>query len=290
MLEVKENNIGKKSIPELLLNIRNLPSIPSVLVEVSRLLNNPMTSANELAEAIGKDQGIVAKILSVANSTFYGLPRRVSTIDFAIVVLGFENIRNIIIALTTIETFKSKNDKFWNKRDYWIHSMVVAAASKQIADEIGYPKSAVAFTAGLLHDLGISILQRYLNNEFNQICSLVKKDNISYLEAEKIILTTTHQEIGNLLIDKWRLPKSLSMTILNHHRPSECPENRDLVSIVHLADYLTQLFETGALSWDENYIFDESVIDILGFGNIENFNSFIENYKNNYRNYLKTSY
>lgn len=290
MLETESKNIAKKSIPELLLNIGNLPSIPSVLVDVSKLLENPMTSANELASAIGKDQGIVAKILSVANSTFYGLPRRVSTIDFAIVVLGFENIKNIIIALTTIETFKSKNDKFWNKRDYWIHSMVVAAAAKQIADEIGFTHSGEAFTAGLLHDLGISILQRYLANEFNEICSLVASEGIGYLEAEKLVLNTTHQEIGNMLVDKWRLPKSLSMSVLNHHKPGECPGNRELVSIVHLADYMTQVFHTATLSWDENYAFDESVIDILKFKDKERLNRFIESYKQNYRNYLETSY
>ena len=118
----------------------------------------------------------------------------------------------------------------------------------------------------------------------------IKENNISYFEAEKSVLNTTHQEIGNLLIDKWSLPKSLSTTILNHHKPSECLDNRELVSIVHLADYCTQLFGMGALSWDENYSFDESVLDILGFASMEKFDSFLEKYKNNYRNYLETSY
>lgn len=274
------NSLKKKNISGILKSIRNLPSIPTVLIEVSRLLDNPMTNASELAETISKDQGIVAKILTVANSSLYGLPRRVSTVDFAIVILGFENIKNIVIALTTIETFSGKSDKNWNKSSYWIHSMTVAGLAKKIAEDIGFPKSGEAFTSGLLHDLGVSIIQRYMNDEFNQICELVEMNNISFFKAEQNILGATHQEIGKLLVEKWNLPKSLSDAIYYHHTPEACEENNKLAAIIHLADYMTQYFNKGTFKWDQDYELDKSVIDILNLGDEVYLEQFIDSYQN----------
>lgn len=279
------NCLKKKNINGILKSIRNLPSIPTVLIEVSRLLDNPMTNASDLAEIISKDQGIVAKILTVANSSLYGLPRRVSTVDFAIVILGFENIKNIVIALTTIETFSGKSDKNWNKNSYWMHSITVAGLAKKIAEDLGFSKSGEAFTSGLLHDLGVSIIQRYMKDEFNQICEFVDINSTSFFKAEQKILESTHQEIGRLLVEKWNLPKTLSDAIYYHHNPGECKENNTLAAIVHLADYMTQHFNKGAFKWDQDYQLDKSVIDILNLGDEEYLGEFI----NSYENYLINS-
>lgn len=116
----------------LLTGIRNLPSVPFIMVEVSKMLDNPRTGATDLGKLISKDQAMVAKILSVANSPLYGLPRRVSTIEFAIVILGFDHIKNIVIALSMMEAFKSKEDKNWNRRAFWLHSLITASAAKEL--------------------------------------------------------------------------------------------------------------------------------------------------------------
>jgi HD-like signal output (HDOD) protein len=146
----------------ILSSVKNLPAIPTVMIEVSKLLDNTSTSANELGKLVAKDQGLVAKILSVANSPLYGLPRKVSTIDFAIIILGFEHLKDIVMALTVLESLKGPESPRWDRKAYWIHSLMVASASKRIADDIGYQKSGEAFTAGLLHDLGIAVIQRNL--------------------------------------------------------------------------------------------------------------------------------
>jgi HD-like signal output (HDOD) protein len=133
MLDTINNNadeIGNKK--RYLNSIRNLPSIPIVMFEVTKLLDNPMTSTNELGKIISKDQGLTAKILTVANSPLYGLPRKVSTIEFAIVVLGFEQIKNIVIALSMIEAFSSKDKDDWNRKAFWIHSLSTAWVLKKL--------------------------------------------------------------------------------------------------------------------------------------------------------------
>jgi len=269
----------KSSYLDNLQSIRNLPSEPVVIMEVQRLLDNPMTSASELAATISKDQGMVAKILTAANSTLYGLPRKVSTIEFAIVILGFENVKNIVVALSMFEKLNSKADKNWNRKKYWTHSLATAATSKRIADELGYLKSGEAFTAGLLHDLGVSIIQRYFNNEFQSINKLVNEKQVTYLEAEKEIMKITHQDIGYFLGDKWNLPKSLNEAILNHHNPANTQENKALTSIVHLADYMTEKFDTGNFIWDKNIQLDYSIIDFLKLGDERYLNEFLESYR-----------
>ena len=176
---MNENQVNIQTKKEfnknLLLNVHNLPAIPVVILEVSKLLDNSKVSAAELGKIINKDQGLVTKVLTVANSPLYGLPRRVSTIEFAIVILGFEHIRNILIAISMIEAFRGKNNKNWDRKAYWAHSIVVATAAKRMAEDLGYHKSGEAFTAGLLHDLGISVIQRYFTNDFNQICKMVRR-------------------------------------------------------------------------------------------------------------------
>ncbi|MHB1687336.1 MAG: HDOD domain-containing protein [Ignavibacteriaceae bacterium] len=284
-----ENINEKKTYLRLLSSIRNLPSIPIVMFEVSKLLNNPKTSASDLGKMISKDQGMVAKILTVANSPLYGLPRRVSTIEFAIVILGFEHIKNIIVALSMVEAFKKEEGKSWDSKSYWNHSIIAASAAKRIADDLYYPKSGEAFTAGLLHDLGISIIQRYFNTEFKAICDLADAQQMRYLKAEEQILGLTHQEIGKFLVSRWNLPDFLGDAICNHHHPSASEENKVLASIVHLADYMTQRIGVGCFYWDDNIELDENIIQILNFGNESNLNKFIDRYEELFKNQLETT-
>lgn len=273
---------------KFLMNIRNLPSIPVVMMEAQKRLENPKTSAADLGKLISKDQGLVAKILAVANSPLYGLPRRVSTIEFAIVILGFDHIKNIVIALSMIEAFKNETDKNWDRKAYWTHSLMTASAAKRIADDLGYNKTGEAFTAGLLHDLGIAVIQRYFKNEFDLICNLVEEQGMRYTNAEMQILGIGHTEMGQILSDKWNLPKILGETIIHHHMPSESEDNKILTSIVHLADYMTQRLQLGGFSWDENMELDTNILQILNLGDAIYLDRFIQSYESLFKSQLET--
>lgn len=280
MLDSLTNPTAEQETKKKYLNsIRNLPSIPIVMFEVTKLLDNPMTSTNELGKIISKDQGLTAKILTVANSPLYGLPRKVSTIEFAIVVLGFEQIKNIVIALSMIEAFSSKDKDDWNRKDFWIHSLSTALGAKRIADDLGLAKTGEAFTAGLLHDLGISVIQRYFNKEFKQIITAVNESEINYLDAEMQILGMTHQDVGKFLTERWNLPDSLGETIANHHNPSFAENWKNLAAVVHLADYMTQRVSVGNYAWDKSIQLDENIISILNLGSRSYLDKLIENYE-----------
>lgn len=268
-----------KKVEALLSSVNNLPSIPIIINEVNRIIEDPGASATKLAKIINKDQAMVTKILSLANSPLYGIPRRVSTIDFAIIILGFNHIKNIIIALSMIDAFKSVKGEKFDQQKYWLHSLMVATLSKRIADDLGHRTGGEVFTAGLLHDLGIPIIFKYFNNDYIEITGIADETGNSVFETESLILGLTHVQIGRFLIDKWNLPVGLANSVQYHHEPGKCPTDPIVPAIIHLADIITQKFEKGDFYWDKNLPIDKSVIDILKFGNEEYLEQFILSYE-----------
>ncbi|MGE5362995.1 MAG: HDOD domain-containing protein [Bacteroidota bacterium] len=274
------SNQEKREKTELVLsNVFNLPTIPSLMLEINKLLEKPQTTNTELANIIGKDQGIASKVLSIANSPFYGLPRKVSTIDFAIIIIGLQDIRNIVTALSMVEAFKNKTDRVLDYKDFWMHSIITGLAAKKIAEDLGYRSGSEAFVSGLLHDLGISIIHKYLHSVFQVICHSVENEKYSFQDAEIEALGLTHQDIGKYLGIKWNLPPAHCDTILNHHMPSQATENKLLTSVVHIADYATQVLDAGDFYWDKNYKLDESVLETCGFDNMARLEKFLGGYK-----------
>jgi len=279
----------KKRASRILSGVYNLPTIPLVIFEITKVIDDPMASATQLGKIISKDQGLVTKILSVANSPLYGIPRRVSTIDFAIVILGFNHIKNLVIALSMMEAFKTVGGKKFEQKKYWYHSIITAFAAKKIADDLGYPISGEAFTGGLLHDLGIPVIFKYFNKEYQEITKKVKEESVTYLEAEAEVLGWTHSEIARSLVERWNLPPLLSDVVLFHHKPSEQKEGDNrLTAIVHLADFMTQRMGIGDFSWDKNYILDKEVIDILDLGDEDYLEDFIESYRSMFNEQLES--
>jgi HD-like signal output (HDOD) protein len=287
MLDIK-NTEAKERIKKHLSNIGTLPSVPQIITEVSILLDNDRTSAADLCKVISRDQAIVTKILAVANSPLYGLPRRVSTIEFAVVIIGFEHMRNILVALSLVEAFKSRSTSSWDHHAYWMHSLLTATAAKRIADDLRYPKSGEVFTAGLLHDLGLVVLQRYMPKEFTKVIEMVEGEQISHFAAELEVLGFTHQDIAEFLLEKWNFPPYIIESVLFHHQPSLAENGKVLASLIHLADYMTQQMNVGAFNWDDNYVFDENVIDILGFGNKEYLETFMQTYEPLFKSHLES--
>ncbi len=279
MLNSKNTLENSRRIETLLSSITNLPAIPYIINEVNKIIEDPSASAAKLAQIINKDQALVTKILSLANSPLYGIPRRVATIDFAIIILGFNHIKNIIIALSMIDAFKSIKGEYFDQQKYWIHSLIVATLSKKIADDLGHRTGGEVFTAGLLHDLGIPIIFKYFNKEFIEIVQEANRTDKSIFETEKEILGLDHTDVGKFLIDKWNLPYSLANSVLYHHAPSKSKTDAVLPAIIHLADIVTQRLEIGDFYWDKNLPIDKTIIDILRFGNEEYMESVILSYK-----------
>lgn len=270
--------LKKEKSYSVLKRVNALPSMPVIALEVSEIINDPRSTAADLGRAISKDQGLTAKILTVANSPLYGIPRRVSTIDFAIIILGFDQIKNITIALTMMDSFKNLNKKNFDPKKYWGHSIFTAIAAKRISDDLGYHLSGEAFTAGLLHDLGIAVINKYFNSQYQEIYERACNSGNPLQEAELFTLGLTHEEIGRDLAEKWNLPPSLTGAILNHHLPSREENFQELASIIHIADYIAHKTEAGSFVWDSGFQLDIKTIDILKLGNETYLDNFINTY------------
>ena len=282
-----ENNKQQERIQRILSSVYSVPTVPEIIMEVSTLIDNPKTSASILGKMISNDQGLVTKILTIANSPLHGIPRRVATIDFAIVVLGFNQVKNIVVALSMMETLKVVGNRRFDQKKYWLHSILTAAAAKRIADDLGYQTSGEVFTAGLLHDLGIPIIYKFFNEEYKKIVNAVENSNMSFLEAEEKFLGITHQEIGKYLVDKWNLPVSIADVLYHHHKPSSAEKNRELTALVHLADNMTRKLMIGDFQWDQSSVLDLEIIEILRLGDEEYLENFIYSYKELFQDQLE---
>jgi HD-like signal output (HDOD) protein len=268
-----------KNIEEILQRINNIPALPSIADEALRILNDKNSNKNDIVNIISKEQSFIAKILSVANSPIYGLRKEVSTLSFAVFVLGIKEIKKVVLALAFIESFKMVKDKFFNPQEFWLHSFVVGNLARKIAMDLNINNTGESFVGGFLHDFSVSVLHRDFNNEYVQVCNLVEESNLSCDEAENEVIGMTHADLSKIILSNWEFPKILIDAIANHHLPSSTKIDKKLTSIIHLADYVTWKFKLANYRWDKDYKFDETIIDTLQFLNRDSLDEFIEQYK-----------
>ncbi len=249
-------------------SLRQLPTIPHVLTEVLGAVDNSNISAGRIGKIVEKDQALAAKVLSVANSPFYGFSRKISTIDLAIVVIGLNSIKEIILSLFIQKFFANVRKDVFDINEFWKYSVFSGACSRLLARKLGYRLAGEAFVAGLMHDIGILVLIQYFTDKFMEIRRVQFEENISFTAAEEKILNCTHCDIGAWFSRKWNLPDQLYKAILNHHTSyidfklegddkhpdSEHPENvsfaeteQPLTVIVAMTEWFAQ--ELGLKAW-----------------------------------------
>lgn len=272
-------NERKQTIIARLKGIKNLPAMPKVIHEVTELIQKETTDTVTLARVLGKDQALTARILSVANSPLYGLQRKVSSIEFAILVLGLDEIYRLVMALSIASAFGKVAVPGFDYDEYWKHSLIVGTGSKDIARRLGFVEIATdAFVAGMLHDLGTQLIASYYRNEYNQISARIAEQSFVPIITEQEVMQADHQEVGSCLAEIWNLPAELCDAILFHHHPSEFKGQSLLPAVIHLTDYLTSYHKTGAFRWDNGYVFDRNVIEMLSFSGEAEFNEFSADY------------
>lgn len=283
---------NKNNIATILHRIHNLPALPTIANEALRILNDNNSSKNDVVNIISKEQSFIAKILTIANSPIYGLRKEVSTLSFAVFILGIKEIKKVVLALAFIESFKMVKDKYFNPEEFWLHSFIVANLSRKIAMDLNLNNTGEAFVAGFLHDFSVSVLHRDFGEEYAQIIDLVSQ-NMPFESAEKQILGVTHYDISKIVLNNWEFPEILTDAVANHHTPSVAEIDKKLTSVIHLADYMTTYLKIANCKWDRDFKLDESILDTLHFSNLNSLNDFVESYRefintqtNSIRNFL----
>lgn len=241
-----EHLTGEPLKQKILRSLKDLPPMPQVAQRARKVLSDPESSFSDLAGIIESDQGIVTRVLKLANSPFYGLSGNVSSVQRASVVLGSKTLMELLDLACSSEILgKTLSGYNLAAGDLWMHSLAVAHGSRIIALRVSPGREQDAFSAGLIHDVGKIILDPYILERKSEFESFIKAGNVSFLAAEKIILGFDHAELASDVCESWQIPAHIAKPIRYHHDPA--PAGTDLLTfIVHTADAAAIMSGIGA--------------------------------------------
>jgi len=247
-------------------SITNIPTLPEVATKLIQTVNNKGTSATEISNLIAQDISLSAKVLRLSNSAFYGMPRSITNINNAVVILGLRVINTLVLSLTVFDLFADDDNSQFDRKRFWDHSFATGMTAKFLANNMQksiFFDPEEAFCAGLLHDIGKIVMEQYMHDDFHQAITAASEKKLSQLEAENTFLGYNHTDVASWLIDQWGLPMELQMPIMYHHQPASAPFCKEITALVHFADAIC--YEHGYTSCEAQIQpkVDRTVIDSL---------------------------
>jgi putative nucleotidyltransferase with HDIG domain len=250
--------------PEIIAaKVGDLPAMPQIAAKAMELIGSPRSTAKDLEEIISKDQATTAKVLRIANSAFYGVRGEISTLSRAIVVLGFNTLRSVIMTGVS-ETLLARKRSGLKDRILWEHSIAAAIAARTVSVECGYPAPEEAYVGGLLHDIGKVVMDDNLSAEYEQVVEAVYNDGVSFVEAETEVFGFDHTAVGALVAERWHLAPPLVEAVRYHHRPGSAEIDRTLCATVSFANSLCIQLGIGPQRNPNLALADEESARILG--------------------------
>ncbi len=226
------------SIAQRLDQIKDLPPMPNTLQKVLEEMDNIASSAQRLETIIRQDPVLAAKILKVANSPAYGLSGKIQTISHAIVVLGFEEVRNLVIGISLTQAFGQDADlEEFPARDMWLHCIGVATVSMDIAKLSPEFDPEEFFTMGLIHDIGRFLMCAFFANDLREIVKIQHEKQVPLFIAEEEY-GFSHAEAGAYIAKKWNLNERMVSAVRYHHHPISAGDEEKSCAIIFLADQL----------------------------------------------------
>lgn len=219
-----------------LASIGDIPALPPVLVQVWDLTSQENTSAKDLGRVIGADPGLTGALLRLANSAYFGFPRKVGTVTQAVVVLGFDTVKSLAMGASVFRALRSESDAI-DPAAFFHHSLMTGLASRLVMQRRNPSLAATAFSGGVLHDLGKLVIAEFLSDALPGIRER-RAEGLAPEDAERAVLGMNHAEIGGWFAGNWNFPEPLAAAVSWHHAPGEAPDHGDYAAAVHLGDVL----------------------------------------------------
>lgn len=227
-------SITAEELQRKVTGLSNLPTLPGVAKHISRMVEDKGSSASEIGDIIAKDQVLSARILRLVNSPVYGFPGRISSVTHALVLLGFNVVKGLVLGTSVFQSFAKQAQGLWE------HSLGCAIVSRRLGRELGMPDAEEIMIAGLLHDLGKAVLSHVAEADFSAALALAQEKQCHIAQAERELFGVDHARVASWIADEWHLPPGLSDALKYHHRPDLAKTNRPGTAIVHLADILAR--------------------------------------------------
>jgi putative nucleotidyltransferase with HDIG domain len=241
-----------KELERIIMTAGDLPTIPVVATKVMQMIEDPESTAEGVARTISADPAVAARVLKIANSSFYGCQRQIQTLPHAIMILGFSTLKSLVVAASVKQVYHPFG---LTEKLLWEHSFGAGLAARIIAHKTRIVNEEEAFLGGLFHDIGKIIMNFMDPDKFKVVMQLCYNDGISFEAAEKQVFPYSHEEVGALVIKKWNFPDHMMKVIMEHHRlqfePEEDPYLVNLTAVVGLANLFCHRFGIGSMTGEE---------------------------------------
>jgi len=243
-----QNHILKK-----LRQIEILPTFPKIVSEILVLIDDPMSSASDLARHM--DPSMSGEVLRVANTAYFGTRsfRNITTIERAIAVIGYEHLGYIVLQMPFLAMIQGADTTF-DRKLFITHAIICGSLAKLLGSHAASPVDHnEIYVSGILHDIGRIIMYRYFKKEWQEMLSLIKTKQISTVEAERAVFSIDHGEMGAFLLELWNLPSAISDGVRYHHFPVSAPQNKESAFATYLANQFAKRIDmnTDLQSFDD---------------------------------------
>lgn len=262
----ERKQVAEKAIAE----IAHIATLPEITIKIIDLVEDPTSTAQDLHKVISQDPALSSRILKVVNSSFYGLPGQIASINRAIVMLGLNAVKNIAIAASLVKLFRGGElTPQYSANMMWDQATAVAATCKMISDKLKLGLNDEAYLAGLMHNIGQVVEMQF---DRAMLVDAIRKTGIDahgvpandMLDAEVSVFGANHQDFGAALCQRWKFPKSFAQVTGYHHRPLELgAENRTLTSVIYVATRIVGRSEGGIRADLTNLDFSGEVLEGL---------------------------
>lgn len=245
--------------------IREISTLPQVMQGVLAAVMDERTSAQDLAREVSSDPALTGKILKIVNSAFYGFHRQISSMDQAVVIVGYRKIRSIAITLSISDMFGAcRSHSGLDRMKLWEHSIATAILADCIREQCCREADG-AFVCGLLHDMGIFVFDQYFSDEWAPVyIQCVRQADRPLVELEQEMLGLSHAQVGYLLAERWNLPGEVSQAIGNHHKAPVPQTSSHLEAIVYVANAMVKQWEIGFSGDSVNWPVTDVTREMLG--------------------------
>lgn len=216
----------------------NLPVLPQVASTVLKMADDPRTGAKDLERTIERDMSLATKILKVANSSYYGMSN-ISSIGRAVSVLGINTVRSLVVSLAYQQMVSGRTaSQLFQRSEFWSHSLGVGITARVVSKMILPQKAEELYLAGLMHDVGMLVLDRFLPAEFDSAIKMSREEKISMAQAEEAVFGYNHAQVGGLLAERWGLSPAICNAVTYHHAVAQDDEHCNTTSIIAVANGL----------------------------------------------------